>query len=87
MGKAKRAIGSGRRQQQDRETELHNSRILQNQRDRSGITKRPTSLLDQEVARRWHLMQMQRDGRFVTLSVGEGRMKGWAPELRAAMLL
>ncbi|KAK5126903.1 hypothetical protein LTR85_008261 [Meristemomyces frigidus] len=70
---------------QDKETELHNIQIYRNQEDRSGITKRPASLLDEEVACTWHLQQMKRNGSFVRMSVGEGRMRGWAPELRAAM--
>ncbi|KAK5124534.1 hypothetical protein LTR85_001751 [Meristemomyces frigidus] len=65
---------------QDKETELHNSQIRKQQEDRSGITKAPSFLPRDPLL--LQLMEMQRNGSFVSNIMGDGRMQGWAPELR-----
>ena len=65
---------------QDPETELHNSQIKKQQEDRSGITKQPSFLPRDPLL--LQLMEMQRNGSFVSNIMGDGLMRGWAPELR-----
>lgn len=68
---------------QDNETELHNSQIKQQQQDRSGITKAPSFLPRDPLL--LQLMEMQKNGSFVSNIMGDGRMQGWAPELRGVL--
>ncbi|EMC95897.1 hypothetical protein BAUCODRAFT_123186 [Baudoinia panamericana UAMH 10762] len=67
----------------DAETELHNSQIKRQQEDRSAIT-RPPSFLPRDPLL-LQLMEMQRNGEFVSHIMGDGRMRGWAPELRGIL--
>ena len=69
----------------DHETQLHNSQIKLQQEDRSGITKPPTFLPRDPLM--LQLMELQREGRFVSSLMGEGRLEGWAPELRGILSL
>jgi cohesin complex subunit SCC1 len=71
--------------QQDNETQLHNSQIKRQQEDRSAITKAPTFLPRDPLL--LQLMEMQRNGSFVSSIMGNGRMEGWAPELRGILSL
>jgi cohesin complex subunit SCC1 len=68
---------------QDAETELHNSQIRKQQDDRSAIT-RPAQFLPRDPVL-LQLMEMQRNGGFVSNIMGDGRMQGWAPELRGIL--
>ncbi|KAK0346125.1 sister chromatid cohesion protein 1 [Friedmanniomyces endolithicus] len=68
---------------QDTETELHNSQIKAQQADRSGITKAPEFLPRDPLL--LQLMEMRRTGGFVSSIMGDGRMQGWAPELRGIL--
>lgn len=69
----------------DAETQLHNSQIKRQQEDRSAITKAPTYLSHDPLM--LQLMEMQRNGSFVSNLMGDGRMAGWAPELRGILSL
>lgn len=69
----------------DNETELHNSQIKRQQEDRSNITKAPSFLPRDPLL--LQLMEMQRNGSFVSNLMGDGRMQGWAPELRGILSL
>lgn len=69
----------------DHETELHNSQIKKQQEDRSAITKAPSYLPRDPLL--LQLMEMQRNGSFVSNLMGDGRMQGWAPELRGILSL
>ncbi|KAK4556214.1 sister chromatid cohesion protein 1 [Recurvomyces mirabilis] len=68
---------------QDLETELHNKQIKQQQMDTSTITKAPSFLPRDPVL--LQLMEMQRNGTFVSNLMGDGMMQGWAPELRGIL--
>ena len=70
---------------EDAETQLHNSQIRKQQEDRSAITRAPTVLPRDPLM--LQLMEMQRNGTFVSNLMGDGRMKGWAPELRGILSL
>ena len=70
---------------QDAETELKTAYIRQQQEDRSGITKKPDFLPRDPLL--LQLMEMQRQGTFVSNIMGDGRMQGWAPELRGILSL
>lgn len=70
---------------QDNETQLHNSQIKRQQEDRSAITKAPTFLPRDPLL--LQLMEMQRNGTFVSNIMGDGHMAGWAPELRGILSL
>ena len=70
---------------EDSETQLHNSQIKKQQEDRSAITKAPTFLPRDPLL--LQLMEMQRNGSFVSNIMGNGRMEGWAPELRGILSL
>jgi len=70
---------------QDAETELHYSQIRKQQEDRSAITKAPSFLPRDPVL--LQLMEMQRNGTFVSHIMGDGHMQGWAPELRGILSL
>ena len=67
----------------DLETTLHSSQIKQQQMDRSAILK-PVSFLPRDPVL-LTLMNMQKNGGFVSSIMGEGRAQGWAPELRGIL--
>ena len=67
----------------DLETTLHSSQIKQQQIDRSAIL-RPVSFLPRDPVL-LTLMNMQKNGGFVSSIMGEGRAQGWAPELRGIL--
>ncbi|KAH0367269.1 hypothetical protein KCU65_g4660, partial [Aureobasidium melanogenum] len=69
----------------DLTTELHNSQIRALQEDRSKILKAPTFLPRDPVL--LALMEMQKNGGFVSNILGDGRSMGWAPELRGVLSL
>lgn len=69
----------------DNETEIGNSQIKRLQEDRSAITKAPTFLPRDPLL--LQLMEMQRNGSFVSNLMGDGLMSGWAPELRGILSL
>jgi cohesin complex subunit SCC1 len=75
--KRRRVIGP------DTETEIENSQIKRQQEDRSAITRAPQSLPRDPLL--LQLMEMQRSGGFVSNIMGDGRMQGWAPELRGVL--
>ncbi|KAF1809347.1 hypothetical protein P152DRAFT_403379 [Eremomyces bilateralis CBS 781.70] len=64
----------------DATTELSSKYIKELQNDRTRILK-PASFLPRDPYL-LALMQMQQQGAFVSTVLGDGRMKGWAPELR-----
>nr|OQO19975.1 hypothetical protein B0A51_15748 [Rachicladosporium sp. CCFEE 5018] len=68
---------------QDTQIELHNSQIKHQQEDRSAITRAPEFLPRDPLL--LQLMEMQRNGGFVSNIMGDGRMQGWAPELRGIL--
>ena len=67
----------------DAETMLHSSHIKELQKDRSSILK-PVSFLPKDPLL-LTLMNMQQTGGFVSGIMGDGRAKGWAPELRGIL--
>lgn len=69
----------------DTETVLHNSQIKKQQDDRHAIIKAPSFLPRDPLL--LQLMEMQRNGTFVSNLMGDGRMQGWAPELRGILSL
>ena len=69
--------------QSDADTVIHSSQIKQQQVDRSAILK-PLSFLPRDPML-LTLMQMQQNGGFVSSIMGDGRAKGWAPELRGIL--
>ena len=69
----------------DADTELHSNQIREQQNDRSRILK-PASFLPRDPML-LALMQMQKTGGFVSSILGDGRSKGWAPELRGILSL
>jgi cohesin complex subunit SCC1 len=69
----------------DDETELANSQIKAQQEDHSNIVKAPSFLPRDPLL--LQLMEMQRNGSFVSNLMGDGRMQGWAPELRGIFSL
>lgn len=69
----------------DSVTDFQNSQIKQQQADRSGILK-PISLLPRDPFL-LTLMSMQKNGDFVSNVLGDGRARGWAPELRGLLSL
>ncbi len=71
--------------QPDTDTVLHTSEIKAQQDDRSKILK-PASFLPRDP-KLLTLMNMQRNGGFVSSIMGDGRGKGWAPELRGILSL
>lgn len=68
---------------QDAETEIQNHQIRQQQQDTSAITKAPSFLPRDPLL--LQLMEMQRNGSFVSNIMGDGRLQGWAPELRGIL--
>jgi cohesin complex subunit SCC1 len=71
--------------QPDADTVLHSTQIKQQQADRSRILK-PASFLPRDPMI-LTLMAMQRSGGFVSSILGDGRGKGWAPELKGLLSL
>lgn len=71
--------------QADTNTELHNSQIKAQQEDRSRILRAPNFLPRDPLL--LTLMQMQKNGGFVSSILGDGRSMGWAPELRGVLSL
>lgn len=69
--------------QADADTIISQSQIKQEQVDRSAILK-PLSLLARNPML-LNLMKMQHEGGFVSSVMGDGRGKGWAPELRGIL--
>lgn len=69
----------------DRTTELKSSEIRAQQEDRSKILK-PFSFLPKDPML-LALMNMQKNGDFVSSILGDGRSRGWAPELRGILSL
>lgn len=69
----------------DHHTEFSSSELKKLQEDRSAITKAPTYLPRDPLL--LSLMEMQRNGTFVSNLMGDGRMQGWAPELRGILSL
>ena len=69
--------------QKDSETMLSSTQIKQQQADRSAIL-RPASYLSRDPML-LSLMNMQKNGDFVSSIMGEGRAMGWAPELRGIL--
>ena len=69
--------------QADADTELTSAQIKQQQADRSAIL-RPISSLSRDPVL-LSLMNMQKNGEFVSSIMGDGRTKGWAPELRGIL--
>ena len=67
----------------DVETVLHNRQIKQQSEDRSKILKPPSFLPRDPVL--LTLMNMQRNGDFVTDTMNDGRSKNWAPELQGLL--
>lgn len=71
--------------QADINTELANSQIKAQQEDRSRILRAPTFLPRDPML--LALMEMQKNGGFVSNILGDGRSLGWAPELRGVLSL
>lgn len=69
----------------DSETMLPSAVIKAQQQDTSRIT-RPQSFLPRD-AKLFALMEMQRNGGFVSNIMGDGRSAAWAPELRGMLSL
>lgn len=69
----------------DSDTQIHSNQIRQQQVDRSKILK-PISLLPRDPLL-MALLDMQKTGAFVSSILGDGRSKGWAPELRGILSL
>ncbi|KAI9761663.1 MAG: vacuolar transporter chaperone [Chaenotheca gracillima] len=71
--------------QPDADTIIHSRQLKEQQEDRSKILK-PASFLPRDPML-LALMSMQRNGGFVSSILGNGRGKGWAPELRGILSL
>lgn len=71
--------------QADTDTMMSSAQIKQQQADRSAILK-PASFLSRDPML-LNLMNMQKNGDFVSNIMGDGRAKGWAPELRGILSL
>lgn len=69
----------------DAQTELQSAVLKSQQVDTSSITKAPSYLPRDPLL--LQLMEMQRNGSFVSNLMGDGRMQGWAPELRGIFSL
>lgn len=69
----------------DAQTELQSAVLKSQQTDTSAITKAPSYLPRDPLL--LQLMEMQRNGSFVSNLMGDGRMQGWAPELRGIFSL
>ena len=69
--------------QADEDTVIPQAQIKQQQADRSAILK-PASFLSRDPVL-LNLIAMQQSGGFVSSILGDGRAKGWAPELRGIL--
>lgn len=69
----------------DAETELSNAAIREHQNHRDKILK-PASFLPRDPML-LALLNMQKSGGFVSSILGDGRSRGWAPELRGILSL
>ncbi len=69
--------------QADADTMLSSAQIKAQQADRSAILK-PASYLSRDPIL-LNLMNMQKNGGFVSSIMGDGRAQGWAPELRGIL--
>lgn len=69
--------------QADADTVIPTAQIKQQQADRSAILK-PASFLSRDPLL-LNLINMKRNGDFVSSIMGDGRAKGWAPELRGIL--
>lgn len=69
--------------QADSDTMLSSAQIKQQQADRTAILKPPSYLSRDPLL--LHLMNMQKNGGFVSNIMGNERAKGWAPELRGIL--
>ena len=69
--------------QADADTMMSSAQIKQQQADRSAILK-PASFLSRDPML-LNLMNMQKNGDFVSNIMSDGRAKGWAPELRGIL--
>lgn len=69
--------------QADTSTTMSHTQIKEQQADRSAILK-PASFLSRDPLL-LHLTKMQQSGGFVSSIMGDGRAKGWAPELRGIL--
>ncbi|KAI9727290.1 MAG: sister chromatid cohesion protein 1 [Chrysothrix sp. TS-e1954] len=69
----------------DSDTQIPSRQIREQQNDRSKILK-PRSLLPQDPVLQ-ALIELQKNGGFVSSILGDGRSKGWAPELRGILSL
>ena len=67
----------------DADTVLHNRQIKQQSEDRSKILKAPSFLPRDPFL--LTLMEMQKNGDFVTQAMNDGRSKDWAPELQGLL--
>ena len=67
----------------EEETMLTSTQMKQQQADRSAILKPPSFLSRDPVL--LNLMNMQKNGEFVSSIMGDGRAKGWAPELKGIL--
>jgi len=71
--------------QADSQTTLSNNQIKEQQANRDKITQAPSFLpRNPELLA---LLEMQKNGGFVSNIMGEGRSSGWAPELRGMLSL
>ncbi|KAF4552472.1 Cohesin subunit rad21-like protein [Elsinoe fawcettii] len=69
--------------QNDTSTELGNTQIKQQQEDRSKILKQPSFLPRDPLL--LSLLNLQKSGGLVSSLLGDGMLRGWAPELRGIM--
>ena len=69
--------------QADGDTVIPQAQLKQQQADRSAILK-PVSFLSRDPVL-LNLLTMQKNGGFVSGILGDGRAKGWAPELRGIL--
>ena len=69
--------------QPDSDTMLSSAQIKAQQADRAAILKPPSFLPHDPIL--LNLMTMQKNGEFVSRIMGDGRAKGWAPELRGIL--
>ncbi|KAK4693311.1 cohesin complex subunit SCC1, partial [Lecanoromycetidae sp. Uapishka_2] len=69
--------------QADADTMLSSAQIKQQQADRTAILKPPSYLSRDPLL--LNLMNMQKNGGFVSNIMGDERAKGWAPELRGIL--
>ena len=70
--------------QEDSETMLSSHQIKQQQADRSAILKPTSSFLSRDTFL-LNLINMQKNGDFVSSIMGDGGAKGWAPELQGLL--